>query len=308
MAGYAIVPDIDAPELTATDLAVWAALCRFADWEMEDGKLVKSKAGTCFPSLTGIQQKTRLGRSTICRSLQNLETLGYIVREQKQVGNAHGNTEYTLIPAGRGGSPTAGLGSPRAGRGLSHSGTTVVPQRDGGSPTAGHNHTHIPNPITKPSYQEAEGEPAAGGVTLTGVIQLWNDRLAAHLCFPMVQKETPARKKAFQARVNEAKERRSLTWWEAVIGKLAASEFMCASAREKAGWLNFDWLLNENNLVKVLEGRYDGRKTPWTRGRDSPQKAPPPATWEEAVKQYRQRHGFDRGGEDDAEAGFVKVS
>ena len=35
------------------------------------------------------------------------------------------------------------------------------------------------------------------------------------------------------------------------------------SARNKAGWLTLDWLLNESNLVKVTEGKYDG---PWGAG------------------------------------------
>ena len=111
--------------------------------------------------------------------------------------------------------------------------------------------------------QEATGS----GCTLSQVIVLWNAELAA-LGFPKVQKGTPARERAFTARVAEQAARRDLGWWRERIAQLARSEFMRASAREKANWLTFDWLLNENNLVKVQEGKYDSDRV--TRPRSQP--------------------------------------
>ena len=38
----------------------------------------------------------------------------------------------------------------------------------------------------------------------------------------------------------------------------SSSEFLQRSAQEH-NWVTLDWLLNENNLVKILEGRYDNK-------------------------------------------------
>lgn len=103
-------------------------------------------------------------------------------------------------------------------------------------------------------------ERATINVLLNDVCCLWNAALGP-LGFPQVSKITPARARAFSARVNELAARRELSWWRERITQLGASEFMRTSAKEKAGWLTLDWLLNENNLVKVTEGKYDSTRT-----------------------------------------------
>ena len=137
-----------------------------------------------------------------------------------------------------------------------------------------------PEPEAPPDMTAEPSEAAAvDGCTLSQVIEAWNGELGP-LGFPRVAKGTPARERAFHARVAERVERRDLTWWRERIAQLAASPFMCQSAREKAGWLTLDWLLNEHNIVKLTEGKYDGERIPRARDR-------PPETYEEAVARYR---------------------
>ncbi|MBR1419266.1 MAG: hypothetical protein IJ576_09915 [Synergistaceae bacterium] len=95
-------------------------------------------------------------------------------------------------------------------------------------------------------------------ITLKELLSLWNEILTP-LNFPQALKATPAREKAFKARLNALKERCSADWWRGILNKLAASNFMLESAKNKANWLTLDWLLNENNLVKICEGKYDNR-------------------------------------------------
>ncbi|MBR1660284.1 MAG: helix-turn-helix domain-containing protein [Oscillospiraceae bacterium] len=299
MAGYAIVPDIDAPELTATDIAVWAALCRFADWELDEGKPVRSKAGTCYPSQEQIAQRAHLTDRAVRKSLARLEALGYIRKEgASRRSGQFTPARYTLFPE------DATIGTTFRRNDIPtepHSATIGTTFRRPEEPRSGHIYRVLPNPYTKPNDHAEEAKPAAdtpNQATLGRVAELWNRGLCP-LGFPMVVKETPARKKAFQARVNEARERRSLAWWEGVIGRLAASGFMRDSARNKAGWLTLDWLLNENNLVKVLEGRYDERRPPLPQGRHggSPSMA-------EYLAELRKDPFF--GGEEDANDGRGK--
>lgn len=111
--------------------------------------------------------------------------------------------------------------------------------------------------------------------TVTRVIKAWNDQLAGY-GFPEASKSTPKREKAFDARLNERSERRSLLWWQEVFRRMASSAFMRDEAKRKAGWLCFDWILKEDNLVKVCEGKYDDREKPAQRDK----------SYEEAAAEY----------------------
>ncbi|MBQ9539528.1 MAG: hypothetical protein IJU95_09675 [Treponema sp.] len=147
----------------------------------------------------------------------------------------------------------------------------------------------------KKDEEEAEAEKPA---TLGRVIKLWNDTLSP-LGFSQVMKVTPGREKAFKARVNTSSERKALDWWQDSINRLALSNFMRDSAKNKANWLTFDWFLSENNLVKVIEGKYDNDKT---QPGNSPRQIRGdeiPTSYDEAVAKYL---GGDRRDE-----GFIDV-
>ena len=111
---------------------------------------------------------------------------------------------------------------------------------------------------TLPLIPEAELEEADNAdVTLRKIIVAWNDKLTP-LGFPSVLKNTPARDKALKARIGMSADRKNLAWWESLFERIASSDFLRNSAKER-NWFTLDWLLNENNLVKVLEGKYDTR-------------------------------------------------
>ena len=48
---------------------------------------------------------------------------------------------------------------------------------------------------------------------------------------------------------------------EEVFRKAEASDFLTGKSKEK--WrASFDWILNETNFIKILEGNYDNKKPP----------------------------------------------
>ena len=129
-------------------------------------------------------------------------------------------------------------------------------------PVPGHGHIHgqkdKDSSVTADADTSAEEASSENKITLGRLISLWNNLLVS-LNFPQALKATPLREKSFKARLNALKERESVDWWKNILQKLAASSFMLESAKNKANWLTFDWLLNENNLVKICEGKYDNR-------------------------------------------------
>lgn len=129
--------------------------------------------------------------------------------------------------------------------------------------------------------QQAEELPS-DAATVTRVIKAWNDQLGGY-GFPEASKTTPRRERAFDARLNERRERKSLSWWQDVFRQIAASKFMRDEASRKAGWLCFDWILKEDNLVKICEGKYDDRDAP---ERDPHKALREAQTYEEAAAAY----------------------
>lgn len=95
--------------------------------------------------------------------------------------------------------------------------------------------------------------------TVVDILTQWNLQLA-RLGFPQVLRSTARREAAFKARVHASQERIYLAWWVALFDKIAASDFMCESARQKANWLTLDWVLKEQNMMKILEGKYDSER------------------------------------------------
>lgn len=83
-----------------------------------------SDDGWCFTSQRRIAADTRLGLSTVNRSLDALEEAGWIVRERAPRPAA---TRYRILPQGE--YPTGGI---------SHSGSQILPERELDTPTVGH--------------------------------------------------------------------------------------------------------------------------------------------------------------------------
>ena len=113
--------------------------------------------------------------------------------------------------------------------------------------------------ITEEDTPTPTHHPDDDAVKLREIILCWNEKLVP-LGFPSVLKNTPAREKALKARINLSAERKKLEWWQALFERIALSDFLKNSAQERS-WFSLDWLLNENNLVKVLEGKYDNRSS-----------------------------------------------
>jgi hypothetical protein len=145
-----------------------------------------------------------------------------------------------------------------------------TPPKDGGAaeeaPTLSSNirlvfSEHDGDVRAMPSETCAESEEAEEkAAVLEGVIGLWNDKLEP-LGFPCVQKATSERARHFKARLGEDKQRHALAWWGELFDTMAQSAFLRDKAKNKAPWLTFDWILNETNVVKIVEGKYNGPDT-----------------------------------------------
>lgn len=87
------------------------------------------------------------------------------------------------------------------------------------------------------------------------LMALWNSTAAKPL--PRCIELTDKREVAARARLAD----RSLAQWGDVIARINASAFCCGQ-NDRAWVATFDWLLQPDVAVKVLEGKYDNRGPP----------------------------------------------
>ncbi len=74
---------------------------------------------------------------------------------------------------------------------------------------------------------------------------------------------TAKRKETLRARWREQSKRQNLDWWRRLFEYVRESDFLMGkvhSPGRKPFELNLEWLLNEENLAKVIEGHYDNRE------------------------------------------------
>ena len=88
-------------------------------------------------------------------------------------------------------------------------------------------------------------------ITCKQVVDLFNSICVS---FPSVEKLSDARKKAIHARLKTF----SMEDFETVFRKAEESSFLKGS-NDRNWSANFDWLIKDSNMAKVLDGNYDNR-------------------------------------------------
>ena len=73
---------------------------------------------------------------------------------------------------------------------------------------------------------------------------------------PKVQVLTERRKQFLKQRWYEDIERQNLDWWKSYFEKVKSCKFLLGN-NDNNWQADFEWLIRQNNLPKVLEGRYD---------------------------------------------------
>ncbi|MBR2207854.1 MAG: hypothetical protein IJ859_03500 [Synergistaceae bacterium] len=148
-----------------------------------------------------------------------------------------------------------------------------------------HNSSSPAQPAPKKFAAAAEAEKEK--INLGEIVSLWNTRLAP-LGFAKVLKQTLPREKALEALLNSSPDRNKFRWWQEIFDRISASEFLRKSIQER-NWFTLDWLLNEHNLVKILEGRYDNRVSK-QKAQQAAQSEPRASSIEEILAKHRAKN------------------
>ena len=84
------------------------------------------------------------------------------------------------------------------------------------------------------------------------IADMYNDTCVS---LPSVKSLSDKRKKAIKARLNTY----TIDDFKTVFEKTERSDFLTGRTGQWSA--TFDWLLNENNMIKVLEGNYDNKQS-----------------------------------------------
>ena len=116
---------------------------------------------------------------------------------------------------------------------------------------------------TKEETEKPEPTKAVIKEDTNRLVNLWN--VVCGRVLPKVTTITDKRVRHINARLDE---RPDFEFWKELFQKIANTQFLIGESDQ--GWkAGFDWAINPNNLVKIMEGNYERKPKP-----DSPQ--PPP--------------------------------
>ncbi len=112
--------------------------------------------------------------------------------------------------------------------------------------------------VPLPAPSDAEEPPKQKKIPYQEIVDAYHEALPM---LPRIREMTDQRRKAIASRWGSSPERQSLDWWRQYYHAVAGSEFLLGenARRWKA---DFDFLLKEQKMVMVLEGRYQSRQRP----------------------------------------------
>lgn len=84
------------------------------------------------------------------------------------------------------------------------------------------------------------------------IVELYHENLPK---LSAIRVHTSKRKRSVRARIKEDAKRKDFEWWSGYFKYVAGIPFL--NGASDGGWkADFDWLTNETNMAKVIEGKY----------------------------------------------------
>ncbi len=112
--------------------------------------------------------------------------------------------------------------------------------------------------VPLPAPSDAEEPPKQKKIPYQEIVDAYHEALPM---LPRIREMTDQRRKAIASRWGSSPERQSLFWWRSYFGTVANTPFLLG--KNERNWAaNFDFLMREQKMVMVLEGRYQSRQRP----------------------------------------------
>jgi biotin operon repressor len=191
-------------------------------------------SGECWPSHQHIADMCEISKRSVINHISALEEMGLLKIEARIRNNEKQSNVYHLR-----------LESSSAGDAPGSAGDSLP-----GSAGAAHRTSHSSEPVNEPSPIAPKGDDDE--VSFSKIVDMYHECLDS---LPTVRMMTSARRKALRSRIREDAKRKDPEWWRGYFEYAASIPFL--AGKGESDWKpNFDWLINETNMVKVIEGKY----------------------------------------------------
>lgn len=194
---------------------------------------------TAFPSVDLMCHDLGISRNRFNKHRKLLEDYGYItVRQEVEYGKFKGNM-YTINLV------------PTLQNATSENATSENPSSEN---EATNNNNVTNNNINKNNTTTPIPPKGADEVIpLKKILDAYHEKLPE---LPRVVVFTDKRKKQLSARWKEDKSRQTIEWWVGYFEYVSSIPFL--NGQNNRNWkADFEWLTNQNNLAKVIEGKYE---------------------------------------------------
>jgi len=206
--------------------------------------------GVCFPSINTLAEECGISRDSIKRSLKSLEDRGYIGREERKRDDG-GNTSniYTVYF----------LDCSNSTEGVANSTDTPQANTTEGEANSATNYNQLTK-TNETKLKSLRDTPISNCVddsslSCEDVQNLFNEILGNVM--PKVQEMHRVRSLTLRARFPKLS---TIEQWRDLFIKIKASDFLCGRTLGKDGKpfaCSFDWIIKEENFIRILEGNYD---------------------------------------------------
>ena len=207
-----------------------------------------------FPSVETICSDTLLNRKTVFKALKELQAIGILVvsKRSKNNSNSYSFARGTSTKNGstENGSTEFGM-SQKRNVGSTKNGTSVVPKTV---------HEQIKEQIKEQIRKE--DAPSSYSKLTERIVSLYSEITTGY--FSQIQAVTEKRKRSvkkfidfYRKQVNAVDEAAFLSAVREYFCRAVRSPFL--TGQNERGWrADFDFLMNENKALALLEGKYDG--------------------------------------------------
>lgn len=191
--------------------------------------------GECWPSHQHIADQCEISKRSVINHIKALEAMGLVRVEHRIVNNEKRSNLYHLNLTGG-----SAKDSPPSAK-------DSLPSSAGDAHRTSHSFE---------SVNESTPIPPKGAdevIPLKKILDAYHEKLPE---LPRVVVFTDKRKKQLSARWKEDKSRQTIEWWTGYFEYVSSIPFL--NGQNNRSWkADFEWLTNQNNLAKVIEGKYE---------------------------------------------------
>lgn len=203
---------------------------------------IAGSGDSCYPSVETMQKELRMGKNRLMKYMGQLIAFGVVEKVRERNGNIYGRNTYRIIHEAEAANDLKCIFE-AVENGAVESGEVEIGAVEN---EATNNNNTNNNNINNNSIKK-------DSINYQKIVDLYNDTCVS---FPRLTKLSDRRKKAIRARFSQGYSEGDFKR----LFELAEGSSFLKGGNNRNWSANFDWLIADANMAKVLDGNYQGRQ------------------------------------------------